>query len=67
MNDQSKQGTQRNEEHRGQQQEQERQSNTGQERGSQRQGPDPTPLDKEEGNMEHGELGGNFRKEDEGS
>ena len=66
MNQQSQQGNQRNEENRGPQQEQERQSNTAQERGANREGPaDPTPLDKEEGNMDHGELGGNLRKEEE--
>lgn len=66
MNDQEQKGSQRNEESRGPQQEQERKSNTGQERGTQREGPPDThELDKQEGTMDHGELGGNLRKEDE--
>lgn len=65
MNNQSQQGANRNEEHRGPQQEEERQGKAAQERGAQRQGPPDThELDKKEGNMDHGELGGNLREEE---
>ena len=61
MNNQSN----RNEENRNPQ-EPERKTNTAQERKDQQQDqqtPDPTEMDRHEGKMDNGELGGNLRKD----
>ena len=49
-------------------QEQERKTNTAQERKDEQQqdtpSPDPSEMDRHEGKMDNGELGGNLRKEE---